>query len=97
MERDSAVNGAGRFASGAFLGGAERIPLGALSALFPLARRSSAPAAGMGRSVSIEHRARHTMLSFQRSYSRGIAARLRNAFIYNAHKRKLRFEEASRL
>ena len=42
-------------------------------------------------------RARHTLASFQRSYSRGVAARLRNVYINHANRSVLRFEETSRL
>ena len=42
-------------------------------------------------------RARHTLVSFQRSYSRGVVPRLIAAFNRHSRKGKLRFEEASRL
>ena len=42
-------------------------------------------------------RARHTLVSFQRSYSRGVAARLRNVYIKHVNRLVLRFEETSRL
>ena len=42
-------------------------------------------------------RARHTLQSFEGSYSRGVAPRLIAAFEKHRYKHKLRFEEASRL
>ena len=42
-------------------------------------------------------RARHTLASFKRSYSRGVVPRMVVAFNRHSRKGKLRFEEASRL
>jgi hypothetical protein len=42
-------------------------------------------------------RARHTLASFQKSYSRGIAPRLEAQFRQHSRKAELRFEEAARL
>ena len=48
------------------------------------------------RSLGVD-RARHTLVSFHRSYSRGVAARLRNVYINHVNRSVLRFEETSRL
>lgn len=42
-------------------------------------------------------RARHTLESFKKSYSRGVVLRLVTAFRRHKHSRNLRFEEAARL